>query len=57
MGIGDAENDWPLLEHCGLGVAVENALDSLKVQADRVMTRPRGAGVQELIELIVSGAL
>ena len=57
VGIGDAENDWPLLEHCGLGVAVENALDSLKVQADRVMTRPRGAGVQELIELIVSGAL
>ncbi len=54
VGIGDAENDRDLLLSCGLAVAVENALTDLKTIADRVTTRPRGAGVQELIDWILS---
>jgi hydroxymethylpyrimidine pyrophosphatase-like HAD family hydrolase len=52
--IGDAENDRDLLLHCGLAVAVENALPELKAIAHRVTTQPRGAGVQELIDWILS---
>ena len=33
IGIGDAENDLSLLEQCELGVAVENAVASLKQRA------------------------
>ena len=53
-GIGDAENDRDLLLHCGLGVAVENALPDLKKISDRVTTQSRGAGVQELVDWILS---
>ncbi|NEQ50770.1 MAG: HAD family phosphatase [Leptolyngbya sp. SIO3F4] len=53
-GIGDAENDFDLLSHCGLGVAVANALPTVKDMADRVTTQPRGAGVQELIDWILN---
>lgn len=54
VGVGDAENDLPLLEACGLGVALENALDSLKEKADWVMSQPAGAGVAELIERLLA---
>lgn len=54
VGIGDAENDQDLLLSCGLGVAVDNALPELKAIAHRVTTRPRGAGVAELVEWILS---
>lgn len=47
--IGDAENDHDLLASCGLGVAVANALDSLKATADWVTAGARGEGVQQLI--------
>lgn len=53
-GIGDAENDLDLLRSCGLGVAVENALPSVKDVANRITSQPRGAGVAELIDLILS---
>ena len=53
-GIGDAENDRDLLKSCGLGVAVANALPDLKAIADRVTARPRGAGVRELVDWILS---
>jgi hydroxymethylpyrimidine pyrophosphatase-like HAD family hydrolase len=51
-GIGDAENDRDLIQYCGLGVAVENALPSLKAIADHTMTHARGEGVQELLAWI-----
>lgn len=57
IGIGDAENDQDLLRTCGLGVAVANALPGLKAVADHVTTGERGAGVQELIEGVLSGSL
>jgi hydroxymethylpyrimidine pyrophosphatase-like HAD family hydrolase/energy-coupling factor transporter ATP-binding protein EcfA2 len=49
VGIGDAENDHALLALCECGVAVANALPTLKEAADFVTTGARGAGVTELI--------
>lgn len=53
VGVGDGENDCSLLDACGLGVAVANAVDSLKQRADLVTVHPRGAGVTELIDQIL----
>jgi hypothetical protein len=50
IGIGDAENDEPLLATCGLGVAVANATPGLKRQADLVTHGERGQGVAEVVE-------
>lgn len=49
VSIGDAENDLPMLTQCECGVAVDNALDSVKAKADLVMKADHGAGVEELI--------
>lgn len=57
IGVGDAENDGDLLDACGLGVAVANALPSLKSRADLVTEGERGAGVVELIGRIIDGSL
>ncbi|PSN12908.1 haloacid dehalogenase [filamentous cyanobacterium CCT1] len=54
VGVGDAENDRSLLTACGLGVAVANAVPELKKLADRVMAGDRGAGVQELIDWLLT---
>ena len=50
VGIGDAENDHAFLAMCGCSVAVANALDSVKAEADMVTRGARGDGVRELIE-------
>jgi hypothetical protein len=50
IGVGDAENDLDLLQYCGLGVAVANALPEVKQQADWVTEAERGIGIQELIQ-------
>lgn len=47
VGIGDAENDQAFLSACGCGVAVENALQSVKQKADLVVA-DHGKGVIEL---------
>jgi hydroxymethylpyrimidine pyrophosphatase-like HAD family hydrolase len=52
-GIGDAENDHSLLADTGCGVAVANAVDSLKERADVITAGGHGAGVIELIEQII----
>ena len=57
VGVGDAENDEPLLWACGLGVAVANALPGLKAAAGLVTGADRGAGVAELIGRILDGSL
>jgi hydroxymethylpyrimidine pyrophosphatase-like HAD family hydrolase len=56
-GVGDAENDHALLQLCGVGAAVANALPSLKDHADLVLSRTHGAGVTELIERIIDGTI
>jgi hydroxymethylpyrimidine pyrophosphatase-like HAD family hydrolase len=57
IGVGDAENDHAFLRMCGLSVAVDNALPSIKESADFVTSLSRGAGDTELITLYLSGAL
>jgi hydroxymethylpyrimidine pyrophosphatase-like HAD family hydrolase len=50
IGIGDAENDLSFLQSCGLAVAVDNALPSVKAIADLVVG-PCGVGIEELARL------
>ncbi|AFM17689.1 putative HAD superfamily hydrolase [Mycolicibacterium chubuense NBB4] len=49
LGIGDAENDHSLLEVCEIGVAVANAIESLRAQADLTLSLPDGQGVADLL--------
>jgi HAD superfamily hydrolase (TIGR01484 family) len=53
VGIGDAENDEAFLTICGLGVAVANALDSVKAHAGQVTLSENGAGAREVIESLI----
>ena len=53
-GIGDAENDHALLDLCGFGVAVANAVPALKEHADWVTPSPAGAGVIELVDRLTA---
>jgi hydroxymethylpyrimidine pyrophosphatase-like HAD family hydrolase len=53
IGVGDAENDLPFLQLCGLSVSVANALPDLKARTDWVMVKSRGDGVVELIERLL----
>jgi hydroxymethylpyrimidine pyrophosphatase-like HAD family hydrolase len=57
VGIGDAENDHPLLRFCGCGVAVANALPALKERADIVTHGEEDEGVIELIDGILADDL
>ena len=50
VGVGDAENDHAILLACGYRVAVGNAIDLLKSEADYVCHAHHGAGVEELIQ-------
>lgn len=54
VAVGDAENDYALLSLAGFGIAVNNALPSLKERADFITTGPHGRGVSELIDLMIS---
>jgi hydroxymethylpyrimidine pyrophosphatase-like HAD family hydrolase len=55
VGVGDAENDRAFLSLCGRSAAVANALPMLKQRADLVLRGDHGAGVVELIELMLAG--
>lgn len=57
VGVGDAENDHSLLDVCGLGAAVANAVPALKAHADIVLDQPRGDGVADLIERMLANDL
>ncbi len=50
IAVGDAENDHHLLATCELGVAVSNAVESLKKRADLVLDEADGAGVASLLQ-------
>jgi HAD superfamily hydrolase (TIGR01484 family) len=50
VGVGDAENDHAFIRSCGCGVAVANAIPSLKAEVDIVTGKPRGEGVVQLID-------
>jgi HAD superfamily hydrolase (TIGR01484 family) len=57
VGVGDAENDHAFLAMCGCSVAVANALDSVKAEADVVTRGARGDGVRELIDQLLASDL
>jgi hydroxymethylpyrimidine pyrophosphatase-like HAD family hydrolase len=57
VAVGDAENDHALLANCGLGVAVANATESLKKEADLVLSNANGSGVRELIARLLKDDL
>lgn len=50
VAVGNAENDTSLLEACGVGVAVADAVQSLQDHADVVLDNPNGLGVRELLD-------
>ncbi|MCG7409987.1 Cof-type HAD-IIB family hydrolase [Paenibacillus sp. ACRRX] len=53
IGIGDSWNDHDLIEVAGLGVAMENAVDSLKQVANYVTLSNNEEGVRHVIEKFV----
>jgi HAD superfamily hydrolase (TIGR01484 family) len=57
VGIGDAENDHAMLQACECGVAVANALPTLKDRADLVTTGDHGEGVEELARRLIESDL
>ena len=48
IGVGDGENDHSLLDGCEVGVAVANAVESLRRHADLVLEAPDGEGIAQL---------
>ncbi len=57
VGIGDAENDEAFLRLCDVGVAVDNALATVKHRADWVTVGARGSGVIEVIDRMLADDL
>ena len=57
VGIGDAENDHAFMSMCECSVAVANALPMVQERADYVTRGDHGAGVVELIDMIVADDL
>jgi hydroxymethylpyrimidine pyrophosphatase-like HAD family hydrolase len=53
VAVGDGENDVALLRAAGVGVAVENAVEELKAEADIVLTAPAGDGIRMLCASLV----
>ena len=49
VAVGDDENDIPMIEKAGVGVAVNNAISRLKAVSDYVTTRNNGGAVAEVI--------
>jgi hydroxymethylpyrimidine pyrophosphatase-like HAD family hydrolase len=57
VAIGDAENDHSLFGACEIGVAVGNAIDSLKAHAEVVLSQPDGHGVASFLRQVLRGDL
>lgn len=55
LAVGDAENDHSLLAVAEVGVAVANAVASLREEADYVLPEPDGAGVARMLRDVVAG--
>lgn len=53
VAIGDAENDHALLSTCECGVAVSNAIQTLKERADLITSAPNSKGVEEIINRLL----
>jgi hydroxymethylpyrimidine pyrophosphatase-like HAD family hydrolase len=53
VAVGDGENDIPMIQIAGCGVAVAGALELVKRAADIVLSADAGEGVMELVDLIL----
>lgn len=53
MGIGDEENDLPMIEYVGMGVAMANAIPLVRDAADYVTATNEEDGVAQAIEQFV----
>jgi len=49
MAIGDSDNDREMIQECGVKIAVKNAVDILKGQADYICNGANIYGVSESI--------
>lgn len=56
MGFGDGENDMTMLRMAGIGVAMGNAVEALKTEADYVTVTNDEDGVADAIEKLVLSA-
>ena len=53
--VGDAENDIPMLQTAGLGIAMGNGADAVKNAADRVVADMDHGGCAEAINVVLQG--
>lgn len=53
MGFGDGENDMTMIRTAGIGVAMGNAVEALKAEADYVTVTNDEDGVADAIEKLV----
>ncbi|GAA3024731.1 Cof-type HAD-IIB family hydrolase [Tetragenococcus solitarius] len=53
MGIGDEENDLPMIEYAGFGVAMENAVEQVKQKANIITASNEEDGVAQVVEKYV----
>ena len=56
MSFGDGENDIPMIKAAGLGVAMGNALDTVKAVADTVALTNDENGVAAAIRKYIFGS-
>lgn len=52
IGIGDYENDIPLLEKADISIAVSNAIEKVKNVADRIVKPVSEYAIKDLIEIL-----
>ena len=52
IGIGDSDNDFPMLDACGLKVAVANAKPSILEMAELIIPDCESGGVAQLLPLL-----
>ena len=56
MAFGDGENDIPMIKAAGIGVAMENALDTVKEAADTITLNNDEDGVAAVIRKFIFGS-
>jgi Cof subfamily protein (haloacid dehalogenase superfamily) len=53
VAIGDSENDLTMIEYAGLGIAMGNAIDVVKVKADYITDTNNNDGVVKAINKFI----